>query len=39
MTERVYVKLIGLETSGQILVTVSTGDEGDTAISKHFFTL
>lgn len=34
LVERVYVKLVGLETSGEIRVTVSTGREGDTAIGK-----
>ena len=31
---RVFVELSGLETSGQILVSVSTGEEGDTALGK-----
>ena len=34
MTVRVFVELSGLETSGLIMVTVSTGGEGDTAIGK-----
>ena len=31
---RVFVELSGLELSGEVVVTVSTGGEGDTAIGK-----
>ena len=34
LTARVFVELSGLETSGEVVVTVSTGEEGDTAIGK-----
>ena len=34
LTERVFVELSGLETSGEVVVTVSTGGGGGTAIGK-----
>lgn len=34
MVARVFVELSGLETSGEVVVTVSTGGEGDTAVGK-----
>ena len=34
LTEQVFVELNGLETSRDVVVTVSTGGEGDTAIGK-----